>query len=566
MKSINIINRGKNLLLGLTLGFAMTSCVDLDQEPLSFYTAEFTPSEQSFTSRANGLYRKFYTGDDANGNYEFNTRVFAMSVGADDVIRGSVKDGTNNRVEFMDELNIQSYSSIENDNKADVAFMWRNMYGAIQTASTFIKDVLLYNIPDAVFESEWNSDTARMAAEFNLATYERLINSGQMAPDSSITLMAEGYFVRALSYFYLVRFFNNIPCYADYSNRTSVNGDAARSEQIPNTPAIDIYEKMIIRDLEFASAILPVTSRSGNSSRPSQWAAKVCLADVYMQMAGWPLKDVGRYAAAAVLCRDIINNSGLSLTPSYADLWKESLKTQSNEHMFAIHHFQAATTAESWNSNYGMSYYASEEGGWADYLMDSAFYESFHADKRKTFIGLNQLASTPPINWKQSIQKAPPIGKYRGYNREGSLSAQSNGLTPIYRYAQVLLMCAEAVNQTEGPNAALPYLQEVQSRSTQDGQPYTSTGLDQAAFDKAVFDEFGWEFAVEAKRWFQLVRKEKVVAQNQFNRRVKSSLDTRSITTEAAAQTGRGYLFPIPTGVIDMAAGVGITINQNPGY
>ncbi len=553
---------------------------------MSFYTEEsyHTGSDSlpltnaKLADLANGLYRKFYSGATAevyfNGNYEFNCRVFAMSVGGDDVIRGATKDGNNNRVERIDELDVSPYSSITlDDGKSDVAYMWRNMYGAIQASSSFIKDGLLCTVLPTVLASEFGNDTMRMIRTFDAETYERLVSDGKIVPDTASQLLGEGYFVRALSYFYLVRFFGAVPCYADYTNTVGVNGDAAQNEQLARTPLQDVYEKMIVRDLQLAVAMLPTTSRTGTSDRPSSWAAKACLADVYMHMAGWPLKQTDKYASAATQCLDIIQGAGLTLTPEYKNLWMEATKTQANEHIFAIHHKAIPSDIKnSWASNYGKSYFAADESingqtGWSDYLMDSAFYESFHADKRKTFIGLTTLqTASGPLSWKLSAQKSPPINKYRDYG--GIESPQSNGLTPIYRYAQVLLMYAEASNQTEGgPNAvALQSLQQVQSRSTTNGQPYTLAGLDKDAFDKAVFDELGWEFAIEAKRWFQLVRKEKVVEQNQFNPRVKARLAARGVTTEVAAQSGKGYLFPIPTESIQMASASGVTITQNPGY
>lgn len=577
MKLISSNNYKKGLkitLLSLAVGLLAVSCVDLDQQPKSHYTMEnYEPSPESFEAVANGLYRKFYTGNDDNGNYEFNTRVFAMSVGADDVIRGSVKDGTNNRVERIDELDIYPYSSISaDDGKSDVAYMWRGMYGTVQAASSFIKDVLLYNISDAVFESDFGSDTSRMVSDFNLETYERLVSSGSLAPgDTSMLLLGEGYFMRALAYFYLVRFFGEVPCYADHTNRVSINGIAAVDEQVPRSPLKDIYEKMIVRDLKLAAELLPEISRSGSNDRPSKWAAKTCLADVYLHMAGWPLKDVSKYADAAAAAKEVIDNAGLSLTGNYRDLWLEATKKQTNEHIFAIQHYISSPTSTSWASNYGKSYYAQDESdggsqtGWADYLMDSAFYESYRSDdRRKTFIAVVVLEGSG-IPWKSSLQKAPPINKYRDYGTIAS--AQSEGITPIYRYAQVLLMYAEASNMADGgPNAfAEQCVKDVQARSNISGA-YLPAGLDRDGFDEAVFTEFGWEFAVEAKRWFQLVRKERVVERNQFNTRVKAKLDARGATSEAAAQNGKGYLFPIPTETIELAAGSGVIITQNPGY
>lgn len=129
-------------------------------------------------------------------------------------------------------------------------------------------------------------------------------------------VVAEARFMRALSYFYLVRMYGDIPY---------VTNSSEAIEYQPRTAVADIYNKIIVPDLIEACASLPTVSRSGFSSTPSQWAAKALLSDVYMTMAGWPLK-LGKeyYAKAAEVSLDIIEHSGLSLTPVYGDLWKEA--------------------------------------------------------------------------------------------------------------------------------------------------------------------------------------------------------------------------------------------------
>lgn len=71
---------------------------------------------------------------------------------------------------------------------------------------------------------------------------------------------------------------------------------------------------------------------------------------------------------------------------------------------------------------------------------------------------------------------------------------------------------------------------------------------------------------IEGKRWFQLVRTEKVVYQNQYNPTIKEELDKRGIKTEADAQSSKGYLMPILSTAITDAQSVGVVITQNPGY
>lgn len=124
------------------------------------------------------------------------------------------------------------------------------------------------------------------------------------------------------------------------------------------------------------------------------------------------------------------------------------------------------------------------------------------------------------------------------------MSAQSSGITPIYRYAEVLLIYAEAQNRAEhGPNTlAYQCLNDVRKRAAGGGVYDKAENMNEEEFDKAVFDEYGWEFFAEFKRWFQLVRTEKVWEMNQNNPRVKASMIKNGITKEER----RTYLMPLP--------------------
>lgn len=265
--------------------------------------------------------------------------------------------------------------------------------------------------------------------------------------------------------------------------------------------------------------MLPDNSRTGFSSTPSRWAAEACLADAYLTMAGWPLKKGAEYySLAAAAAKDIIDNSGLSLTSNYADLWKEANKELPNEFMFCIHHSAKLKTA----SNYGKSYYPADfypKAGWADYYANEKFYLSYPDDERKAWNYMTewniQNSTTKVVtltNYKDSGDKLPCISKYYDYNNgvPGN-SAQANGVTCIYRYADVLLMYAEASTRATGSvnRQAIDAVQEVQKRAGYTDAMLTTT-TDATQFLNDVFNERGWEMFAEMKRWFDLTRLEKV--------------------------------------------------------
>ncbi len=441
------------------LSFGLGSCVDLTQHPQSFLTEEeyiqIPQNYETVEKGVTGLYHDLW-----DSNYGFNCRLMRLNIQADDIV---TSPKPNNSLNYLKDL----YPNLS-ANDADQGTIWKNMWKVINNSTKII------------------TGTPIPADEQQAKIYRAVV--------------AEARFVRGLAYFYLVRIFGDVPLV--------LKGDDKDIYQ-PREAVAVIYEKAIIPDLEEAIKHLPEKSRKEDSSTPTKWAAQVCLADVYMNLAGWPLKrGAEAYAKAAALTQEIIAKAGLSLTPEYGDLWRESKKFETNEHMFSLIH-NASYNA----SQYGKSFWARDYvgGGWADYLANPAFMAKYPADARKAFNFMTEWKTkTGVVQWENSQDKLPIISKYHDYdNGPHGKSAQSNGLTPIYRYADVLLIHAEASNLATGvvSDLALKCLQDVQTRAK---AATLTTTRESAAFDQAVLDERGWEFFAEFRRWFDLVRREKV--------------------------------------------------------
>jgi hypothetical protein len=488
----------KNLVYLATIIISLlltTSCVDLTQEPQSFLTEEdyiASMNLDGFQKAATALYKNLWYH-----NYGFNCHMQCISVCADDITYSPTKAGNP----------LANYGALTPNlsvNNADFNMLWPNFYTVINNANKLINNVTIPN--DATQEEKYKQ------------------------------VLGEVYFMRGLCYFYLVRIFGDIPLI--------LKGEDA-SIQMLRTSVEEIYNQAIIPSLTTAAEWLPETSRSGFSSTPSKWAAKACLADVYMTMAGWPLKKgVEFYSKAATITKEIIQNSGLELTVSYSDLWKEALKQEANEHIFALHHSVVDKVA----SNYGKAYYPKDfypNAGWAEYYSSENFYLIYPNDDRKTWNFMTEWeAGTKTnhklVNYTESVDGLPAISKYFDYD-EGApgQSAQSNGITCIYRYADVLLMYAEASTRATGnvDALALQSLNAVQERAN---SPIITTSVSVTEFEKAVFNERGWEFFAEMKRWFDLVRLEKV-----------AEVKTTEWTT-STFKANNHYYMPIPYTQIEL--------------
>ncbi|WP_018668928.1 RagB/SusD family nutrient uptake outer membrane protein [Bacteroides gallinarum] len=476
-----------------------TSCVDLTQEPESFITEEDYWSaidQQSLQKAADALYNDLW-----QGNYGFNSRLQRLNVCADDITYRAAK--ANNELAYYGRLTPNLTA-----NDADFSTTWTLFYKVISSSNKIIKGT---TIPT-------DEEEAKAFKE----------------------ILGEAYFMRGLSYFYLVRLYGDVPLLLE---------DDEAIITMPRTAVSEIYDKAIVPSLKTAAEWLPNQGRSGNST-PSKWAAKACLADVYMTMAGWPLnKGTEYYGLAAAEAQDIIDNAngaGLSLTTKYSDLWKEANKSQTNEVMFALQHSSKHKLA----SNYGKSYYPSDyapNAGWADYYGDEDFFLAYPDDARKehNYMTKWKVKSGDVIPYTQSADKLPAISKYYDYDEgDPGKSAQANGITCIYRYAEVLLMYAEASTRaTNTVNAAaLDAIKKVQIRAGyQDKGLSLTTTTDPTEFLKDVSNERGWEFFAEMKRWFELVRLEKVK-------------DVRAEEWDASLfNTNHHYYFPVPYQQIDLA-------------
>lgn len=494
----------KKLIITLGIsGILFTGCVDLLQEPLSFPTPEnIEYTENNVTSMTNGLYTLLW-----GNNYGYNCRTILMGLGADDIVCGSYsKRGTD-----WDQLYVNMGTMDE-----DFKIMWTNMYKLIQGSNQLI---------------------------------EGLVATSSLTEEEKQQYLGEAYFMRAFAHFNLVRWFGDVPAFTDSKCAKDFLGNTT----ITRNSVEDIYKKLIVPDLQLAETLLPNRGRSNAAnSTATKWAAKACLAEVYLTMAGWPLKQTEYYADARDKANEIIVDGGYKLVDHYADLWKEETKSNDTEHIFALNH------STSMYSNYGRSYYITEEStsAWSDYVADSCFYENYPNDERKDFNFIAEFViNRRKVSYKNTTMRSPAINKYRDYGGVGS--AQSLGITPIYRYADVMLMYAEAQNKAEhGPNPlAYEMVNNVRKRAMGGVANPLTPGLNEEEFDKAVFDERGWEFFCEFKRWFQLVRTEKVWDANQFNPRIKAGIDRYGVTKD----NRNVYLMPLPS---DEVQSCGFT--QNP--
>ena len=233
-------------------------------------------------------------------------------------------------------------------------------------------------------------------------------------------------------------------------------------------------------------------------------------AQVYLQMAGWPLKQADKYAMAASTAKELIDNEatyGFGLMDDFADLWPSpTINNDGNkEEVFALNFF----AGQWWNGNavYGLPARPGEDNGWDDYFSELTFFNNFPDQRRKDFTFQTESGATP---WQNFATARPYFQKLQG-DRADWLNALS---LPLIRMAEVYFIFAEAQIVSTGNNAdpdALEALNKIVRRAY--GLPLDSpdAGVDYtSATQQDVIQEKAWEFAGEYCRWFDLTRLEMV--------------------------------------------------------
>lgn len=329
------------------------------------------------------------------------------------------------------------------------------------------------------------------------------------------------YFMRAISYFYLARTWGDVPMPIEPG--VDENRAKANVEEIYN---------LIVSDLQKAETMLPDhwtgnANQNGVDIYATRGAAKSLLANVYLTMAGWPLKQTDKYALAAAKAKEVIDGRatwGYELLTDYADIWKISNKFN-KEAVFACY-FNNDVPQWNWENGNMMGPPALapdyEEGGWDDGFGEIAFFNRFPAGPRKdaTYQKDYYVKNDPSnvVSWEGTLQKHPYFLKYRDddnyvWSTHTINDWWGSGTNFLIRYPEVLLTYAEAQAMASAPDAtAYDAVNQVRRRA---GLADLPAGLSQTAFRDAVVEERGWEFAAEnGVRWFDLLRTETVAKAN----------------------------------------------------
>jgi hypothetical protein len=355
-------------------------------------------------------------------------------------------------------------------------------------------------------------------------------------------ILAEAKFLRAYYYFELVKYFGDVPLIID----KRIGIEEART--IPRAPKAEVYAQ-IEADLIAAAAVLtPVAAQKGRATRG---AAKALLGKVYLYQ--------NKYTEAAATFDEIIDSGQYSLYPDYSQLFSVAAENNS-ETIFDVEYtgleggsYGCLICLEG-NAAVGFQgirqYTGPVYGDGNSYnLPTPELYAAFSPiDPRRAATVLDIEAFIAAQTNPASITYAIGAGGHTGYynnkyiKKQGEIGLPDNDLTSpvnyrVLRYADVLLMAAEAHYQLGNPSRATALVNQIRQRTGIPGASVNSI--------EKVYNERRLELSGEGLRFFDLVR------------------------TGQAAQyipgfvVGKHEVFPIPQVEIDLAGG---TWSQNPGY
>jgi hypothetical protein len=365
-----------------------------------------------------------------------------------------------------------------------------------------------------------------------------------MAIDAALKnrILGEAKFLRALYYFDLVRLFGDVPLITT----PVVAGDDLR--QFRTDKAI-VYDTLI-QDLTDAMNLLPPKSAytGADIGRASKGSATGLLAKVYLTL--------GQYQKCADLCAQI-TALGYTLNPNYGDNFNPLTKN-SNESLFEVQ-YSGVTTYSFWSDENQSSWVSTFTGprnadfvgggyGWDQPTEE--FVDAYEpGDKRKDQTILYE--GCPDFDGKVYKSSYSVTGyNLRKFLVPKSISPDYNTNPadfPVLRYADVLLMQAEALNELGQTTQAEAPLNKVRARAGL-GEVH---GLNKDAFREKVLHERRIELAFEGDRWFDLIR----INQGQY------ALDFLHSIGKVNA-TAKNLLLPIPQKEIDANP----NLTQNPGY
>ena len=392
-------------------------------------------------------------------------------------------------------------------------------------------DNFTININDNLLINTWRN-------YYNLISRCNLVLSKLATADAAVITnkdrhTAEAKFLRALAYFDLVRIFGDVPMVTTPLTTEEAYKSVREKKD-------KIYDEVIIKDLQDAETKLPLKYTGADVGRATRGAAKALLGKVYLTR-----KD---FVKAEAKLQEV-TTMGYALLPNFNDLFDYQKDEHHSEYIFDIEYEENISLGSSFTNTFAPAYAnvltfygITGQGGSAGSPSEELFTLFPPNDKRKDITVAKGYTDnngvyipTPTFDIRTFTKK---------YFTKTVRANDSKANWKVIRYADVLLMYAEALNENGKTALALENLNKVHVRAGL--APLVN--LTQTGLREAVYLERRLELYLEGHRWFDLVRTGRALA-------VMQSRGMKDYMT----------VFPIPLGQIQIINDPAV-FPQNPGY
>lgn len=339
-----------------------------------------------------------------------------------------------------------------------------------------------------------------------VATYYPVENCNSVIEHVSVTTLVDevtkqrylgqAYFLRAWYYFQAVRLFGDIPL------KLTTTKDL-NDVKIRRSPKAAVYEQ-IVKDLTTAENCgLPWIDPSGHVSLG---AVKSLLAKVYITMAGYPLqKGMPYYEKAYTKAMEVIDSHQFSIFEQYSDLRNPAVQN-TREHIFMMqrHPTVAVSNIHGAYLPYPVEPISIQPAYGGAMAPTQAFYDSYADDDGRKQEQAFFYTRYPRYGYPAEMIhfSAPYIFKF--WDSEAEKTGRSGANFPLIRYADLLLLCAEAKSQTDGGStsdaAAIDAYYAVHHRA------FPTAAKPAALTTDDILKERYWELCFEFQTWYDMLR------------------------------------------------------------
>jgi len=441
------------IILLTIIGILAYSC-DIDEDPISFDSGETYSNLRIATGALDGIYQGLTT----YGAME--QRIFAINGFSGFFATGKQGNNINN-------VNNQNLFSLKPAYDRDSENMWRGIYAVIGRCNGAINNITTFESPTSGTELGFND------------------------------ISGQAHFVRAWSYFSLVRLFGDIPVWLTIPESDNVSK--------AKTSAKEVYAQ-IIEDAQMATTLM---NGSFGVGYPKQYAANMLLAKVYMTLATNPdLQTDGmtesNYWQMAYDQANMVY-SQYDLVMDYSSLFTDEFEN-SDESIFELQVSQAAANSQMGRNYTPFKYKLGNHFGWlrvsADVFLDhqstypddprlvgTYLYDYVRADNG------NPVKVYPAFANRTNFGKAHPF-LFKFTEKDPTHNNQYGDQNVIvYRYAELLIMLAEISNELQN-GQQLGYITEVLDRVGMSNSAYLG---DQTSFRDAIMTEYRFELLGEGE-------------------------------------------------------------------